>query len=126
MRPVGGARDFGEWRHEPRRPVTSEALQAAHTLTGTSGTVGFTLLREVAHALELTLQSLLPPAPHLDQAQHDLMDFSIERIRQMLQSFALGDMPAAQPELIAALHELRNQLAATPPLQELQRMQQTA
>src|SRR5471032_2939143 len=108
-------RDFGEWRHEPRRPVTSDALQAAHTLTGTSGTVGFTLLREVAHALELTLQSLLPPAPHLDQAQHDLLDFTIERIRQMLQSFALGDMPAAQPELIAALHDLREQLADTAP-----------
>src|SRR5476649_550779 len=108
-------RDFGEWRHEPRRPVTSDALQAAHTLTGTSGTVGFTLLREVAHALELTLESLLPPAPHLDQAQHDLLDFTIERMRQMLQSFALGDMPAAQPELIAALHDLRKQLADTPP-----------
>src|SRR5471032_349178 len=108
-------RDFGEWRHEPRRPVTSEALQAAHTLTGTSGTVGFTLLREVAHALELTLESLLPPAPHLDQAQHDLLDFTIERMRQMLQSFALGDMPAAQPELIAALHDLRKQLADTAP-----------
>src|SRR5476649_821454 len=108
-------RDFGEWRHEPRRPVTSDALQAAHTLTGTSGTVGFTLLREVAHALELTLESLLPPAPHLDQAQHDLLDFTIERIRQMLQSFALGDMPAAQPELIAALHDLREQLADTAP-----------
>src|SRR5471030_1267797 len=108
-------RDFGEWRHEPRRPVTSDALQAAHTLTGTSGTVGFTLLREVAHALELTLESLLPPAPHLDQAQHDLLDFTIERMRQMLQSFALGDMPAAQPELIAALHDLRKQLADTAP-----------
>jgi len=108
-------RDFGEWRHEPRRPVNPEALAAAHTLTGTSGTVGFKHLRELAHALELTLQSLLPPAPHLDQAQHDLLDFTIERIRQMLQNFAQGDMPAEQPELIKSLHDLREQLAATPP-----------
>ncbi|WP_295995501.1 Hpt domain-containing protein [Rugamonas sp.] len=108
-------RDFGEWRHEPRRPVTGEALQAAHTLSGTSGTVGFTLLREVAHALELTLEALLPPAPHLDPAQHDLLDFTIERIRQMLQSFAAGAMPAPQPELMAALLDLRTQLATTPP-----------
>jgi chemosensory pili system protein ChpA (sensor histidine kinase/response regulator) len=109
------ARDFGEWRHEPRRPVSHDALHAAHTLTGTSGTVGFGVLRELAHALEVTLQSLQPPAPHLDQVQHDLLDFTIERIRQMLQSFAQGDMPAAQPELLSALHDLRDVLAATPP-----------
>ncbi len=109
------ARDFGEWRHEPRRPVSHDALHAAHTLTGTSGTVGFGILRELAHALEMTLQSLQPPAPHLDQVQHDLLDFTIERIRQMLQSFAQGDMPSAQPELILALHDLREVLAATPP-----------
>ena len=108
-------RDFGEWRHEPRRPVNPEALQASHTLAGTSGTVGFKVLRELALALEGTLQSLLPPAPHLDQAQHDLLDFAIERIRQMLQSFAQGEMPAAQPELISALQQLSEELAATPP-----------
>jgi chemosensory pili system protein ChpA (sensor histidine kinase/response regulator) len=84
-------------------------------LAGTSGTVGFKALRELALALESTLQSLLPPAPHLDQVQHDLLDFTIERIRQMLQSFAAGEMPAAQPELITALHDLREELAATPP-----------
>lgn len=107
--------DFGEWRHEPRRPVNAEALQASHTLAGTSGTVGFKSLRELALALESTLQALLPPAPHLDQVQHDLLDFTIERIRQMLQSFAAGDMPAAQPELITALHDLRAELEAAPP-----------
>jgi chemosensory pili system protein ChpA (sensor histidine kinase/response regulator) len=107
--------DFGEWRHEPRRPVNPDALQASHTLAGTSGTVGFKALRELALALESTLQSLLPPAPHLDQVQHDLLDFTIERIRQMLQSFAAGEMPASQPELIIALQDLRTELAATPP-----------
>src|SRR5476649_1178424 len=107
--------DFGEWRHEPRRPVNAEALQASHTLAGTSGTVGFKALRELALALESTLQALLPPAPHLDQVQHDLLDFTIERIRQMLQSFAAGDMPSAQPELVASLNALREELDATAP-----------
>jgi chemosensory pili system protein ChpA (sensor histidine kinase/response regulator) len=109
------SQDFGEWRHEPRRPVSANALQASHTLAGTSGTVGFKALRELALALESTLQALLPPAPHLDQVQHDLLDFTIERIRQMLQSFAAGDMPAAQPELVSALHDLRAELEAAPP-----------
>jgi chemosensory pili system protein ChpA (sensor histidine kinase/response regulator) len=107
--------DFGEWRHEPRRPVNPEALQAAHTLAGTSGTVGFKALRELALALENTLEVLLPPAPHLDQVQHDLLDFTMERVRQMLHSFAAGELPDAQPELIGALQGLREELAATPP-----------
>ncbi|WP_229261457.1 hybrid sensor histidine kinase/response regulator [Duganella margarita] len=107
--------DFGEWRHEPRRPVNPEALQAAHTLAGTSGTVGFKALRELALALEDTLEVLLPPAPHLDQVQHDLLDFTMERIRQMLHTFAAGELPDAQRELIGALQGLREELAATPP-----------
>ncbi|MTW10329.1 response regulator [Pseudoduganella eburnea] len=107
------SRDFGEWRHE-QRAVNPEALQAVHTLTGTSGTVGFKPLRELSYALETTLQQLQPPAPHLDAAQHDLFDFCIERIRQMLQSFATGDLPPEQPELIEALHKLRDNLAHPP------------
>ncbi|HEY0585425.1 MAG TPA: Hpt domain-containing protein [Pseudoduganella sp.] len=107
------SRDFGEWRHE-QRPVNPEALQAVHTLTGTSGTVGFKPLRELSYALEITLQELQPPAPHLDDAQHDLFDFTIERVRQMLQSFATGELPPEQPELIEALHKLRDALAHPP------------
>ncbi|RZT08561.1 chemosensory pili system protein ChpA (sensor histidine kinase/response regulator) [Duganella sp. CF402] len=107
--------DFSEWRHEPRRPVNPEALAASHTLAGTSGTVGFKALRELALALEGTLELLLPPAPHLDQAQHDLLDFTMQRIRQMLQGFAAGELSPAQPELIAALNGLRDELMTTPP-----------
>ncbi|WP_374582050.1 Hpt domain-containing protein [Pseudoduganella sp.] len=107
------SRDFGEWRHE-QRPVNAEALQAVHTLTGTSGTVGFKPLRELSYALETTLQQLQAPAPQLDASQHDLFDFTIERIRQMLQSFATGELPPEQPELIEALHKLRDQLAHPP------------
>jgi chemosensory pili system protein ChpA (sensor histidine kinase/response regulator) len=55
-------RDFGEWRHEPLRPVSPEALKAVHTLAGTSATVGFTALREVAGALESALEMLAAPA----------------------------------------------------------------
>ncbi|MGB9988249.1 hybrid sensor histidine kinase/response regulator [Massilia sp. SM-13] len=105
------ARDFGEWRHEPRRPVSAQALHAAHTLAGTSGTVGFKALRELAFALETALQVVQAPAPQLDPAQHDLLDFTVERIRQMLQSFAAGDMPDEQPELIAALAAMARELA---------------
>ena len=102
-------RDFGEWRHEPERPVSADALKAAHTLAGTSATVGFKALREVAYALEMALKS---PSPRLDDSQRELLDDTVERVRQMLQGFALGELAEAQPDLVARLEALRVELEA--------------
>ena len=107
--------DFGEWRHEPFRSVTPAALKAAHTLAGTSATVGFKALREVAYALEMALQALADPAPLLADAQRDLLDAALECARTMLQRFALGELPPAQPALVAQLVELREQFGARAP-----------
>ena len=49
---------LAEWRHEPERHVNIQAVHAAHSLAGSSATVGFIALQEVAHALEMVLQSL--------------------------------------------------------------------
>ena len=105
-------RDFGEWRHEPGRGVTPEALKAVHTLAGTSATVGFGALRDLAQALEGTLEDLGEPAPPLDAQQHDLLDGVLARVREMLQAFGRGELAPAQPELLAQLADLRAQLAA--------------
>ena len=102
-------RDFGEWRHEPQRPVSAEALKAAHTLAGTSATVGFKALREVAYALEMALKS---PAPVLDEAQRALLDETVDQARRMLQGFALGELAPARPELVQRLETLRAELEA--------------
>ncbi|MDB5918413.1 MAG: hybrid sensor histidine kinase/response regulator, partial [Massilia sp.] len=102
--------DFGEWRHEPLRAVTPAALKAAHTLAGTSATVGFKALREVAHALEMALETLAEPAPLLLDSQRGLLDAALACARTMLQRFALGELPPAQPALVAQLVELREQL----------------
>ncbi len=104
--------DFGEWRHEPFRAVSPAALKAAHTLAGTSATVGFKALREVAYALEMALLTLVAPAPQLGDEQRDLLDDALECARQMLSRFALGELPPAQPALVAQLVELREQLGA--------------
>ena len=102
--------DFGEWRHEPLRAVTPAALKAAHTLAGTSATVGFKALREVAYALEMALETLNEPAPLLLDSQRDLLDAALACARTMLQRFALGELAPAQPELVAQLVQLREQL----------------
>jgi chemosensory pili system protein ChpA (sensor histidine kinase/response regulator) len=107
--------DFGAWRLAPHRPVDPPSLHAAHTLAGISGTVGVAALRELALALEDTLEALQPPAPHLDPAQHDLLDFVVQRMRQMIASVADSTQPDPQPELIAALTALRGQLHTTAP-----------
>jgi chemosensory pili system protein ChpA (sensor histidine kinase/response regulator) len=101
------AEDFAGWRAEPLRAATARALTAAHTLGGTSATVGFHALRELAVALEEALQVAVPP---LRGDQFDLLDETVERVRVMLQVFALGELAPAQPELLARLEALRDDL----------------
>ncbi|MCC7702586.1 Hpt domain-containing protein [Janthinobacterium sp. GW460P] len=106
-------RDFGEWRHEPRA-VSAEALQAVHTLAGTSGTVGFQSLRDLAHALETVIETVVPPLAGLRAEQHDVLEQATQRIGQMLQAFALGDLAPTQPDMIEALNTLWRALTAPP------------
>jgi chemosensory pili system protein ChpA (sensor histidine kinase/response regulator) len=101
------ADDFANWRAEPLRAVSAQALKAAHTLGGTSATVGFQALRELALAVEEALQVAVSP---LDTVQFDLLDETVERVRVMLQVFALGELAPAQPELLARLEALRDEL----------------
>ena len=108
-------RDFGEWRHEAWRPVSAEALKCAHTLAGTSATVGFTALRDLAHALESVLEALDAPAPPLDDSQRALLDETLDCAARMLQRFAVSDLAPPEPALVARLDALREQLAAHEP-----------
>jgi chemosensory pili system protein ChpA (sensor histidine kinase/response regulator) len=101
------AQDFSEWRHEPEREVNIHAVHAAHSLAGSSATVGFKALQEVAHALELFLQSLSRRPVRLEVHEFDVLEQTIERIKLMLQKFALGEMPIFQPEFSRILAALR-------------------
>jgi chemosensory pili system protein ChpA (sensor histidine kinase/response regulator) len=105
------AADFAQWREQPERPVSAQALKAAHTLGGTSATVGFDALRDVAGALEAALEMLAAPAPALDQAQRELFDAVLASIGQMLRDFARGELAPAPADLLARLEALREQLA---------------
>ena len=101
------AEDFAAWRAAPARAASQAALQAAHTLGGTSATVGFQALRAIAAALEEVLQVAAAP---LEAGQFDLLDDAVGRVRIMLQVFALGEPAPAQPELLARLEALRDEL----------------
>ncbi len=106
------AQDMGEWRHEPDRLASVQSVHAAHSLTGSSATVGFTSLQEVAHALELVLQSMLRKPARLAQHEFDTLEQSVERLKLMLQKFALGEMPSHEREYARLLDSLRHDIEA--------------
>ncbi|MBS1187268.1 MAG: CheA signal transduction histidine kinase [Burkholderiaceae bacterium] len=105
--------DFSEWQHEPHRAVSTRAVQAAHTLAGISATVGVTTLQDVAHALEICLETLEYQPMALPAAAFDTLHSCIEQMKQMQQQIAISEMPAGQQEIIRALRELQQE-AATP------------
>ncbi|HEY0845977.1 MAG TPA: Hpt domain-containing protein [Noviherbaspirillum sp.] len=104
------AQDISEWRHEADRDVNIQAVHAAHSLAGSSATVGFKPLQEVAHALEMVLQFLARTPVHLTAHDFDTLEQSVERLKLMLQKFALGEMPALEPEYVRLLTSLRHDL----------------
>lgn len=106
------SQDIAEWRHEPDRPVNFQAVHAAHSLAGSSATVGFTPLQEVAHELEMVLQLLLKMPVKLLISEYDALEHAIERIRFMLQMFALGEMPDHEPEQVEILARMPEELEA--------------
>ena len=102
------AHDFSEWRHEPERPVAVQSIYAAHSLAGSSATVGFKPLHNVAHALEMVLQRMaLQPSPVREQ-EFDIIESAITRAKWMLQQFAQSEMPYYEPALVSALEALRH------------------
>ena len=104
--------DFAAWRAEPDRRATEDAVKAAHTLAGTSSTVGFTALRDVAHALEAVLEKLAVPGPELEASGRELLEATVARARTMLQVFSLGELAPGQPDLVKQLETLLERLAS--------------
>ena len=114
------AQDIAEWRHEPERPVSIQAVHASHSLAGSSATVGFKVLQEVAHSLEKVLQFLARKAVPLRAADYDVLEKSVDILKSMLQEFALGEMPMHQPGQVNLLRALLDELdhrsvSVTPP-----------
>lgn len=106
------SQDFAEWRHESDRHVSVQAVHAAHSLSGSSATVGFKPLHQIAYALEMVLQYLARKPVKLLLSEYDTLEQSVERIRYMLQMFALGEMPAEEPDQVKMLESMPEDLEA--------------
>jgi chemosensory pili system protein ChpA (sensor histidine kinase/response regulator) len=101
------ATEVAEWTHELSHPVPDSAVGLAHALAGSSATVGFSSLSEIARALEAAMghaQLLAYGTPQHATA----FTGAAEEIRRLLHQFAAGFLKEHSPGVISALHALES------------------
>ncbi|QXZ09468.1 Hpt domain-containing protein [Comamonas sp. Y33R10-2] len=93
------------WSQEPAGAIPDDAIALAHSLAGSSGTVGFKALSELARLLEHTLMHL--------QAQGFASELQIlqcvtasDEIRRLLHQFAAGFIKDTVPAVEDGLREI--------------------
>ncbi|MBV8247780.1 MAG: response regulator, partial [Comamonas sp.] len=78
-----------QWQQEPGDPIPDEAIALSHSLAGSSGTVGFKALSDLARLLEHALLHLQPQGrASVEQIRHSLE--ASDEIRRLLHQFAAG------------------------------------
>ncbi|GIX23286.1 MAG: hypothetical protein KatS3mg122_0517 [Caldimonas sp.] len=102
--------ELAEWALELDRPVGEAAIAHAHSLAGSSATVGFTDLSQLARRLEHALMRV-QAIGHGDAEQARLFVDVADEIRRLLHQFAAGFLKEPSPELLARLDEHEQQLA---------------
>ncbi len=99
--------ELAEWsvEHE-RHPVPETSVALAHSLAGSSATVGYSELSALARALEHAL-TRSHAAGHGRDGEPDLFNATADEIRRLLHQFAAGFLRPVAPELMErlALHE---------------------
>ncbi len=93
------------------RPVSHEFMRAAHTLTSSSRTTGFTMIADVAHALEKWLQDAIDVPPSWTPRRLSVTGQSVEALSAMVHGLVSHDAPAARPDLEQELKALRTEFA---------------
>lgn len=104
------ATEVHEWALELTQPVPDSAVGLAHALAGSSATVGFHALSDIARALEHALQdtqTLVHGTPAHGKAFVD----AAEEIRRLLHQFAAGFLKEPDPTVTPALVALKDVVA---------------
>ncbi len=99
--------EVAEWAMELHRPIGETPISLAHSLAGSSATVGFTDLSQLARSLEHA-QARSLAIGHGTPEEARLFVDAAEEIRRLLHQFAAGFLKEPSPELIERLaeHEL--------------------
>ncbi len=103
--------DFSEWRHELDRYVSEGAMRAAHSLAGSSATVGLVPAHDLAAAIEDVLQTLWREPVILTEEQVGRLEQAVESLRKMLHRFAAERMPEPDAVRLASLIALKREIS---------------
>ena len=96
--------ELAEWAHDLERPVGETAVALAHSLAGSSATVGFAELSQLARTLEHALDrscAVGAGTPH----EAALFGDAADEIRSLLHQFAAGFLKSPSDELLERLSE---------------------
>lgn len=95
-----------EWTMERDRPIGDSTLALTHSLAGSSATVGFEALSEMARALENALQQTQLQHGQVSGRHNKLFIDAAEDIRRLLHQFAAGFLKQPDPGILQALREI--------------------
>ncbi len=96
--------EVAEWAMELHRPVGEAAISLAHSLAGSSATVGFADLSHLARALEHALARTQVIGQGTDDEARLFVD-ATEEVRRLLHQFAAGFLREPPAELLGRLAE---------------------
>ncbi len=95
-----------EWTIERDRPIGDSTLALTHSLAGSSATVGFEALSEMARALENALQQTQIRHGQGSGRHNKLFIDAAEDIRRLLHQFAAGFLKQPDSAILQALREI--------------------
>ncbi len=97
--------DVGEWALEPHRRIADSTVSLAHSLAGSSATVGFQGMSNMARLFESALQHLHLQG-HGTPEQGATLTAAAEELRRLLHQFAAGFLKEPAAETLQALREV--------------------
>ncbi|MFD2378183.1 Hpt domain-containing protein [Ottowia pentelensis] len=97
--------DLADWGRHLDGAIPERAMARAHSLAGSSATVGFAALSELARAVEHALDRLQGQAGGTAH-QHQVLAQAADEIRSLLHQFAAGLLKQPDEQLLAAVRAL--------------------
>jgi chemosensory pili system protein ChpA (sensor histidine kinase/response regulator) len=97
--------ELSEWALELHEPLPDSLVSLAHSLIGSSATVGFTALSELARALEQALQHVQLHGRGT-VAHAEVFSDAAEDIRRLLHQFAAGFLKEADEGVLSQLQTI--------------------
>lgn len=97
--------ELSEWALELDKPMPDSAIGLAHSLGGSSATVGFLAVADLARLLERALLHVQLHGHGLPEHAHSFNQ-AAEEIRRLLHQFAAGFLKQADPGIVPALHAI--------------------